>query len=59
MLERSPTNPYERILVSLAFLAPQLQASIINGSQPASWRLEQLMTRDLPFAWIDQQQAFD
>jgi len=59
MLERSPTNPYERILVSLAFLAPELQASIINGSQPPRWRLEQLMTRDLPFAWIDQHQAFD
>lgn len=58
LLERSPTNPYERILVSMAFLAPDLQAAILEGSQPARWQLEQLMAGALPFAWADQHRAF-
>lgn len=58
LLERSPTNPYERVLVTMAFLSPDLQVAILEGSQPARWQLEQLMAGAVPFAWADQHRAF-
>ena len=53
-MEASPSTPYLRRLAKLAFLAPDIQAAILAGTQPQTLRLEQLMHRRLPLLWSDQ-----
>jgi DNA invertase Pin-like site-specific DNA recombinase len=63
---RSPPGPtkqvissaYDRALVEVAFLAPDIQAAIVAGSQPAGLRLEHLLRGDVPLAWADQRAKF-
>ena len=47
---------YERRILRLAFLAPDLQRDIIAGRQPAHANLEFLMKREIPVAWGRQRQ---
>jgi site-specific DNA recombinase len=54
----APENTYERSLVRLAFLAPELQKSILDGRQPASITLEQLVRGDVPIGWRAQATMF-
>jgi hypothetical protein len=54
---RSPADSFQRILVPLGFLAPDIQLAIIEGRQPAGLTLEQLLRRKLPLAWTDQRAA--
>ena len=52
-----PTTPearYARRLLAMAFLAPDLQADILAGRQPAGLTLQQLILHPTPLAWIDQ-----
>ena len=51
---QAPVNPYRRKLCRLAFLAPQIQAAIFEGRQPAALSLARLVQADLPLAWADQ-----
>ncbi|MFJ6023561.1 recombinase family protein [Brevundimonas sp. NPDC092305] len=54
--QRQPIGPkstYERRLAALAFLAPDIQASILKGTQPASLTLADLMT-EIPLSWAGQ-----
>jgi hypothetical protein len=53
-LSSSPANPYERNLIRLAFLAPDLQAAILEGRQPEGLTLQALIETELPAAWPDQ-----
>lgn len=53
----APTSPYERRLLRLAFLAPDIQQAILAGRQPRSLNLEQLIHRDLPIAWSRQRET--
>lgn len=53
-LGAAPANPYERNLIKLAFLAPDLQAAILEGRQPPTLTLQALIAADLPPAWPDQ-----
>ena len=53
-LGAAPANPYERNLIKLAFLAPDLQAAILEGRQPPTLTLQALIAADLPLAWPDQ-----
>ena len=46
-----PLTKYQRRLVRLAFLAPDLQAAILGGRQPAALSLEQLMHRGIDPDW--------
>ncbi len=57
-LEASPTSPYQRSLLRLAFLAPQIQQAILAGTQPRNLTLERLMTSDVPPCWTQQISAF-
>ena len=43
-----------RSILKLAFLAPDIQAAILNGRQPASCKLQSLTGADLPVDWRDQ-----
>lgn len=58
LLPSSPPTMYERRLVRLAFLAPDLQAAILEGRQPAHLSLEQLIERPIPISWEVQRAIF-
>ena len=54
MIPIAPKSPYERRLLRLAFLAPDIQQAILAGRQPRSLNLEQMIHSDLPLAWSRQ-----
>lgn len=54
---RGASTGYERRLAALAFLAPDLQAAIVAGRQPAGLKLQHLLGTDLPLAWADQRKV--
>ncbi len=58
ILHEAPASLYERRLVRLAFLAPDLQAAILAGRQPAHLKLEQVIERPIPIDWDEQRQIF-
>jgi hypothetical protein len=58
ILAKAPGTLYERRLTRLAFLAPDLQAAILEGRQPAHLTLEQLIERPLPIDWEQQRAIF-
>ncbi len=45
---------YQRSLAPLAYLAPDIQTAIMQGSQPAGLTLESLLKTTLPIAWSEQ-----
>lgn len=53
-LDMAPASPYERRLMKLAFLAPQIQRNILDGRQPANLTLERLIHQGFPVSWRDQ-----
>lgn len=53
----APEDAYERMLVRMAFLAPDLQAAILDGDQPGGLNLETLRYSPLPLCWDDQRDA--
>jgi hypothetical protein len=55
---RAPKSAYQRALCTLAFLAPDIQAAIVAGRQPAGLKLEHLLRTEIPIAWIDQRIKF-
>ena len=55
---RGASTAYRRLLANLAFLAPDIQAAIVAGRQPAGLKLEHLLRSDLPLAWADQKTKF-
>jgi len=57
--DRSPDTQYGRRLISLAFLAPDLQRAILEGSQPADLTLDHLMAQAMPADWAQQRLLFD
>jgi hypothetical protein len=58
ILRKAPATLYERRLVRLAFLAPDLQEAILEGRQPAHLKLEQFIERPLPIDWEEQRLIF-
>jgi DNA invertase Pin-like site-specific DNA recombinase len=56
---KSPATQYGRRLLALAFLAPDLQRAILDGTQPADLTLDHLMAKPLPAEWTAQRQLFD
>ncbi len=55
---KSPATQYERRILQLAFLAPDLQARIMAGRQPVHLNLEQLTEGNLPVCWNEQRKLF-
>jgi DNA invertase Pin-like site-specific DNA recombinase len=53
----APVSRYERELLRLAFLAPDLQRDILAGHQPPTLTLEKLRHIDIPLGWDEQRQA--
>ncbi len=57
--QSSPTTHYGRRLIQLAFLAPDLQQAILEGTQPADLTLDHLMAGRIPTDWAAQRQLFN
>ena len=56
VIAASPKSPYERRLLRLAFLAPDIQQAILAGKQPRGLNLEQMIHQDLPIGWAQQRE---
>ena len=57
-LDAAPATSYNRKLISLAFLAPDIQSAILDGRQPGTMTLGGLMELDIPLFWTKQRQMF-
>jgi hypothetical protein len=57
LVEAAPVSPYERSILRLAFLAPDLQRDILAGRQPPGLNLERLIKMSIPLAWSEQRRA--
>ena len=57
-LDAAPATSYNRKLISLAFLAPDLQSAILDGRQPRTMTLGGLMDADVPLSWKKQREMF-
>ena len=55
----APDGPYERRLIRLAFLAPDLQAKILEGRQPRGLTLKALLRWEPPADWRSQRAEFE
>jgi site-specific DNA recombinase len=53
----APASRYERELLRLAFLAPDLQRDILAGHQPPTLTLEKLRHIDIPLCWRRQHEV--
>ena len=51
VVDQMPPSPWERSLIRLAFLAPALQAAILEGRQPAGMTLAALLQDDPAADW--------
>lgn len=56
VIAASPKSPYERRLLRLAFLAPDIQQAILAGKQPRGLNLEQMIHQDLLIGWAQQRE---
>ena len=52
------SRPYASSMIKLAYLAPGITQAILDGTQPVSLTLADLMKRDIPVGWTDQRRAF-
>ena len=57
--QSAPDGPHARKLIRLAFLAPDLQAWILDGRQPRGLTLKALLRWDMPADWEAQRKAFE
>jgi len=55
---KAAASPYERAMAGLTFLAPDIQAAIIAGRQPAGLKLEHILRSRIPLAWADQRALY-
>ena len=52
------SKPYLRARLPLAFLAPDVQAAILEGRQPADLSVAQVIREDLSMDWADHRRLF-
>ena len=57
ILETAPGSRYDRELLRLAFLAPDMQRDILAGRQPPMLNLEALRQIEVPLCWKQQRRA--
>jgi DNA invertase Pin-like site-specific DNA recombinase len=57
LVDEAPRTAYERRILRLAFLAPELQRDILAGRQPAALNLENFLGCEVPLAWNKQREA--
>lgn len=59
VLMKQPDSAYERKLVRLAFLAPDIQRAVLTGRQAPALTLARLLHKPIPTDWNDQRRAFN
>jgi hypothetical protein len=52
-----PVSAYERGLCRLAFLAPDIQAAILQGRQPRTLTLQTLLQNPIVTSWVEQRRT--
>mgnify|MGYP001392232527 CR=1 FL=1 len=52
------SEPYIRTRIPLAFLAPRIQAAILDGHQPADLSVARLLRDGIPMDWTEQARLF-
>jgi site-specific DNA recombinase len=58
ILHPAPTSPYNRRILGLAFLAPDIQRAIVDGTLPAHINFEHLIHSEIPLDWDVQRTMF-
>lgn len=58
VLHAAPASPYDRRILRLAFLAPDIQRAIIEGTIPPRINLEHLVHSEIPLDWGAQRALF-
>ena len=58
MPKGAPPQPYERNICRFAFLAPDIQAMILEGRQPPDLTLTRLISETIPVCWEAQRRQF-
>ena len=56
IMTTAPASPYDRTILRLGLLAPDIQQAILHGRQPRSLNLEALRKVDIPLAWSAQRE---
>ena len=57
VMKTAPDSPYDRNILRLAFLAPDIQRAILDGRQPLDLNLEKIKTTKIPLAWSQQRKV--
>jgi len=57
LVEAAALSPYDRKILRLAFLAPDIQRDILAGLQPRGLNLERLQKTTIPLTWSGQRKA--
>ncbi|MCX7326439.1 MAG: hypothetical protein NTZ14_18935 [Hyphomicrobiales bacterium] len=57
-LDESPAAFRARWILRLAFVAPELQRAILDGTQPQQQTLARFIEVDIPLLWSDQKRLF-
>ncbi|MGB7418157.1 MAG: hypothetical protein WA918_03155 [Erythrobacter sp.] len=57
LIDAAPSSPYDRNILRLAFLAPDIQRAILAGRQPFALNLEALKKTTIALCWSKQREA--
>lgn len=57
IMDVAPDSPYDRNILRLAFLAPDIQRAILAGRHPLHLNLEKIKKTAIPLAWSQQRKA--
>ncbi len=57
LVDAAPASQYDRMVLRLAFLAPNLQRDILAGRQPPELNLERMRKVAIPLDWNRQREA--
>ncbi|MGB3806416.1 MAG: hypothetical protein WA936_04390 [Erythrobacter sp.] len=56
LIDAAPRSPYDRFILGLALLAPDIQRAPLEGRHPPHLNLESLKGIDLPLEWTKQRE---
>ena len=57
IIQTAPISPYDRNILRLAFLAPDIQQAIMSGRHPQHLFLEKIQYMPIPLSWKEQRKA--
>ena len=57
IIQAAPVSPYDRKILRLAFLTPDIQRAIVMGRQPQHLFLEKIQHMTIPLSWNEQRKT--